>query len=112
MTTILFTRRAVMADDHAAFHHERDTFEQTNILGGIALDGDDVGESSRLERTDAVGPSEERSRGEGGRLDRFDWRHAPFDHLGKLLRVVAVRVDAGIGAEDQAVTGLIGTPEI
>ena len=79
------------------------TFSSTLDVGErVARDGDQVGELAGLDRADPVLPAEQLG-GVGGRgLDRLHRRHALLHHVGELLRVVAVREDAAVGAERHA----------
>ena len=72
--------------------------EHGDVLQRIATNRDDVAVAPGLDRPDIV--AAERLGGAGRRrADRLDRGHAPLHHLGELLAVVAVRIDAGVGAE-------------
>ena len=49
---------------------------------------------------------------EGGGADGLRWGHAEFHHVIKLFGVVAVRIDAGVGAEGHLHSGFNGLLEI
>lgn len=40
--------------NHAALHHENGILEQRDVFRGIAIDGDNIGELTRIERADPV----------------------------------------------------------
>ena len=65
----------------------------------VALDGDQVGELARRDRAELLGAAERGGGADGRGADRVQRGHAVLDHVGELACVVAVRVDAGVGAE-------------
>src|SRR5216684_5554239 len=105
-------RGEVIANHRAALHDEPNGFEGTHIRKRITTDGDEIGVAARFQRADFVSPAKEIRGIDGGGLDGVERLHAPFDHLAKLSRVVAVRVDAGIRAESHLRAGLKSMAEI
>jgi hypothetical protein len=49
-------RTNIVLDRHPIFHDENDFLNRVDVLGRIAIDGDNVGELSGLDRADAIGP--------------------------------------------------------
>ena len=45
--------------NHAVFHHQGDILQRADVSQGIARDGDDIGEVSRLEDADFCFPTEQ-----------------------------------------------------
>src|SRR6266403_1531905 len=105
-------RGEVIANNGSALHDELDRFENVYVGEKVATDGDKIGIVACFERTDFVSPAKEIRGIDGGGLDGIERLHAPFDHLAKLSRVVAVRVDAGIRAESHLRAGLKSMAEI
>src|SRR5256885_861325 len=87
----------VIAGNGAALQDEFYVFENGRVFERIAVDGDDVGEVSNFNyagfHADEIGCVD------GGSLDGVDRLHAPLDHFAELFGVVAMRIDAGVGAE-------------
>src|SRR6266403_5019881 len=99
-------RGEVVANNGAALHDEFDGFEGAHVGKRIAADGNEVGVMACFERANFVSPAQEVRGIDGGGLDGVERLHAPFDHLAKLPRVVAVWVDSGIRAESHLRAGL------
>ena len=70
-----------------------------DIGGGIAGDGDDVGEFAGGEGAETVGDAEEIGGDAGGGFEGVEGLHAVVDEEAELTGVATVRVDAGVGAE-------------
>ena len=73
--------------------------EDAYVGGGVVLDGDEVGESPRLDAPHAVRPAKQIRGIDSGGLEGLHRRQAVLHHVGKLFGVVAVRVDARVGTE-------------
>ena len=85
----------------ATLHHEHRMFQHAHVGQRIALDRDQIAITPRGNRADIGGAVKVFCCGCGGRGNRLDRGHAPFDHFGELPGVVAVGIDPGIGAEQQ-----------
>src|SRR4029077_1093958 len=56
MRSLVSFRREIVSENGAVFHHEDDFLDRVDILGRIAVDGDNVGKFAGLNRADAIGP--------------------------------------------------------
>ena len=70
-----------------------------DIDGGVAGDGDHIGEFAGGEGAEAVGDAEEFGVDAGGGFEGVERLHAVVDEEAELAGVAAVGVDAGVGAE-------------
>ena len=86
--------------------------EDFNVLERVGADGDQVGEVAGGERADVGGAADEVGGGDGRGLDGLGGGHAVEDHIVELLGVVAVGVDAGVGAEGHLDPGSVGLAEV
>src|SRR5882672_1690346 len=102
----------INAHNGSALHDEFEGFEDARVGERVAAEGDEIGVVAGFERANLVSQAKEISSIDGGGLDGVERLHAPFDHLAKLSRVVAVWVDAGIRAERHLRAGLKGVAEI
>ena len=95
--------------DDAGLHDEGDVLEDLHVFERVAVDGDDVGPLAGFDRTDFVGPAHEVGGVDGAGLDALQRRHAELIDVDvDLMRVEAVRVDGGVGAERDFDAGLDG----
>ena len=98
--------------DMTTLHHEGDVFENFDVLERIVVNGDEVGEVTRTQFADVSGPADEIGGADGSSLDGLRGAHAVLHHVVELLRVVAVRVNAGVRAEGHLDAGLEGFAEV
>ena len=87
-------------------HDERHRFERPHVGERIVLHGNDVRGVAGGNVADLAFESQCVGTVEGCGLQRLQRRHAIANHHGKLLRVIAVAVHAGVGAEREFDTGL------
>jgi len=92
-------RGRLVLHDCSALHHQRNVFQHLDMLQRVFGHGDKVGVMAHRERADIVGATDQIGGVPGGCLDRLRRGHPIHHHVVKLLRVVAVRIDAGIGAK-------------
>ncbi len=92
-------RRRVQLVDDARLHHEAHALHQGNVGDRVARHRDDVGELALLHRAEIAVVMQELRGVDRRRLDREHRRHAGLDHQFELVRILAVRIDAGVGAE-------------
>src|SRR4051812_4043508 len=97
--------RLIVLHHDAALDDHVDILELADVGQRVAVDGDQVAVAADRDRAD-VALAPQRLRGASGRgLDRLDRGHPPFDHLGELAAIVAVRIDAGVGPEQHRHAG-------
>ena len=85
--------------NRAALHHEHRVLQQGNVFERVAIHGDDVGKIALLQRANAVSPAKQISGIDGGGLDGLKRRHSNLYIHGEFMRVQAMRINRGIGAE-------------
>ena len=83
-----------------------------DVLERVVGDGDQIGVVAGGERADIFGAADEIGGVPGGGLDGLCRGHSIHDHVVELLCVVAVWVDAGVGAEGHLDAGRDGLAEV
>src|SRR6202040_1349398 len=102
----------LVLDDHAALHHEAEPLELGQVCERVAVGRDQVGVAAGGDGPGAVAPAEEVG-GAGRRHgEDLDGGGAGLLQRAELPGVLAVRVDAGVGAESELDAGLHGAPPV
>src|SRR5690348_107468 len=100
-------RFAVLLVHGAGLHHEVDLLHQRNVVQRIARHRDDIGVFSRRDAAEVILMLQQRRGVRGSGLDHIHRRHPRLHHVHELLGVLAVRIDAGVGAERDLDAGLV-----
>ena len=85
--------------DHALFHDEEDVLGLADVLERVAGHGDNVGEFVGFESADFVRDAKQIGIGGGASLESSGGLHTKIDHLVKLFRVAAMRINSGVRAQ-------------
>src|SRR4029450_1836526 len=97
--------------DLPVLHDEAHVLGGGDVGGGVAGDGDDVGEVAGCDLAEVVAAVDELGAGDGGGLQRLHGGHPAVDHGPELLGVVAVGDGGGVGAAGDLHSGGDGLAE-
>lgn len=93
--------------DHplTSLHHTTDVFQQRDVIERVAFHDDEIGMGSRGQRSDPVLPPHQLGGPTCSALDGLGRAQSVIDVIGRLLSVVAVGIDAGVGSVGDLHTG-------
>src|SRR5262249_53403739 len=98
--------RDVSVDDHrSALHHEAHLSQRVNVLGRIALDGDQVREQSRSDCSELSVELKDSGVDHRGRLQRLHRCETVLDEELELARIIAMREGTNVAAVTDGDTG-------
>src|ERR1051326_4689825 len=83
----------------SALHHKANGLQRTHVLQGIVGHGNHVRILAGFQRAHVFGASDEIGGAASGGADGLGRRHFVLHHVEELLRVIAMRIHAGIGAK-------------
>src|ERR1700722_3524973 len=92
-------RHGVLLVNDPVLHHEAHALHQADIIDRIARNRNDIGDLARHNGAQFLVVPQQLRRAYGCRLNGEHRRHARRHHQFEFMRVLAVRIDRGIGAE-------------